>query len=115
MQPKPAHVPKWAIGQNSRVLDGYAELIIESVGHPGPKRVPIESARVHQNMKRVFVMISRDPHFAQIGGEGLTIPWRFGHSTNSNPSEPMVMPAASTAARSGVPGLRIGLVLLIWI
>src|SRR6266403_3146995 len=101
-----------AIGENRRVFDRNILLIIETISDPAAQCFRRKLAFVHGDMERMFVVVSARADVAQVFDERFAVPKFSGHNTISNPSRAISIPACSTCARSRVPGIRIGFVLL---
>ena len=112
MNPDPAHFAHGAIGKNRGVFDRNVALIIETICDPTAQCFGRKPAFVHGDVERMFVVVSARADGAQIFNERLAVPKPSGHKTISNPSHAISIPACSTCARSRVPGIRIGFVLL---
>src|SRR5919106_1184174 len=115
MNPGPSHFGQRTIRQNRGVFERNAALIIEPIGNPAAHRFRREPAFVHRDMERMLVVISRFTNFAQFLDKSLAIPKSGGHKTISNPSQAISILARSSSPRSREPGMRIGLVLFMWV
>src|SRR4029077_11680 len=115
LNPLLAHLALRAARQDQRVLHGNADLIVKAVCHPELQLVAGQLPAVHPLIEWMQVMVATLQHAAQPAHEVVCRTRRGGraHSSNSMASSPTTIPAASTAARSDEPGLRIGFVLLI--
>jgi len=57
VQPDPAHFTHWAVRQDRGVFDRDAGLVIKAVGHPDLDRFASKPAGIHQQMKRMQMVI----------------------------------------------------------
>src|SRR5919108_1242256 len=106
------------LGQDDRVLDRHARLIVVAIEHPLLQLHPRELAVVHQMVIAVMIVVAvlaLAPHPLdelvtwQRGPHGL-----LAHSRTSMPSHATSQPAAPTASRSGESSRSNGFVLLRW-
>src|SRR5438876_3739114 len=90
--PSEAKVRIFAAGQNGRVFDGYSALIMVAVQGPRLKLAARELAFVHEQVKRMFMVIALIANGMKAGDElGFGEQWVFGrcldgHRLNSIPS-----------------------------
>src|SRR5450432_41325 len=113
-----------ALGQDERVLDGNAGLIVVAVQYPSAELLAREPTLVHGNMKRVKVVVAGGPLLPQALDERLAVPGliarlasvlrRRDHSAISIPSNAISTPAPRTSAHSGPSSRNRGFVLLRW-
>src|SRR6185503_13104309 len=59
LDPLAAHLDLGAVGEDGRVLDRDALLVVEAVGDPALQLVARELARVHPHVERVQVVVAR--------------------------------------------------------
>ena len=59
LDPLAAHLDLGAVGEDRRVLDRDARLVVEAVGDPALQLLARELARVHPHVERVEVVVAR--------------------------------------------------------
>ena len=116
---RPAASPSWSwmrriharrnagssrLGEDERVLDGDARLVVVAVQHPGLQLRAGQLARVHALVERVLVVVAARP-LARAGAATNVIGGRaaalVAHSSSSRPSWATSTPAAATARALG--------------
>src|SRR5919204_142807 len=120
LDPRPSDLDLRAVGEDRRVLDRDAALVVEAVGDPALKLLACQLAGVHPHVEAVEVVVPR-PLRSQALDElvrrprlrrARTIPGGDPHSSSSRPSYATSAPARRTASRSGESSRSTGLVLL---
>ena len=106
-----------------RIFFGNNRLIVETVFNPGLELAFGEFTFVHQEMKRVFIMVARFSNRPQLLNEFFRAPEAWlsvwvaltAYTSKSIPSKATSQPASSTARRSSASSMRTGLVLFRWV
>src|ERR1700680_4788195 len=115
MNPGAAYFASRTIGEDRGIFDRDIALIVEPVRDPAAQRFGRNPALIHRHMKGMFIVISAPSDRADFRDKSFAIQKSGSHNASSNPSHAISIPACSTCLRSLEPGMRIGLVLLMWV
>ncbi len=74
VDPLPANIAERTVGENRRILDRDVDLIIETVGHPSADGFLRKPAFIHQEMKRMLVVIAARADLAQFADKCCFVP-----------------------------------------
>ena len=118
LDPRPAEAGILRLGEDDRVLDGHAALIIVAIEHPLLQLCLGQVSIVHEHVERVPVVVAPlafapQPANELLAGEPVALV-RLHHRVISILSRAIRQPARSTAARSGESVRKTGLVLFRW-